>query len=522
MGDFQPQVFDPGPILARSQQQSRADLSQMGQIRDRSVRRAEAAIAKVVAGGKAGVGWDELIVALGDSIPQEQFPLAKSLHKQALKGFKDAEKQQTDTQAADLSKLQSSALGPGGTPAEFQNLRNRRGAATEGLSPGAAEQFSTQVEAGTDALKREAAAAAEKERLGNRSPIAVMAEEGGYSAATVQRIARDKVNNELNSGTTSWEKTELARLNAGLLTQEAYDRRQAQYQDNRLAASRGSGMTITTNPDGTIELTEGADALEALRYRKERAASEVMQDRLTNAEIADFYLGDLEEMILKHPSRAIVGGTGKVKRFWQNFQGLVADVDRQFDINLAGWAESSAMAMSEDFLKGTMSGQEMDPEVQERLGHFLKNFDADNATLEHLEYIISYNLVAMRQRGTRVSTNAAIDRQAKRLGLTSARSTDGILAALRTARAETKIIIRDINRRLKKDFNVERPVSTLPGDIPSNNPLVTDPRSVRVDPNAPVPSGPLDALSPGPPLRQQQPIKPVKRFIIEDGKLVTQ
>jgi hypothetical protein len=239
----------------------------------------------------------------------------------------------------------------------------------------------------------------------------------------------------------------------------------------------------------------------------------VLQDRLTNAEIATFYIDDMVNVILKHPKRAIVGGTGKFKRGVQNIQGLLLDVDRQFGVNMVGWAGNKASAMTEDFVSGTISGQEMDPEVQKRLGLFLKDFDPINATLEQAEYIISYNLVAMRQRGTRVSTNAAIDRQAKRLGLTSARTTDGIVSALRKASGEANIIKRDLTRRLETDFNKVRPILTEPGDIVSSNPLVTDPRKRSA---AGAPSGQLDQLGPD----QGPAAPPTKRFVIENGKLV--
>jgi len=477
--------------------------------------RAERAFSGAVAALKTGkVGLEAVLAAFPD-MDSTRIPILSDMAKEFKKQAKLAEKKQTDEQVGNVASDQFRALGPGGTSAQLENTRNQRQDLFAGLSPEETQRRDTQLEAGVDTIQQDVAAKAEKDRLANRSPITTLAEEGGYSAERVRDIARAKVEKELAPEMSPWEQTETARLNAGLITQEAYNRRQGLRQDNLLAASRGPGGTlITVDPEtGAITIAEGTTALEAMKFRKEWASSQVIQDRLTNAEIANIYMVDMTDTILKHPTRAIVGGTGKVKRTLQNFQGLLLDVDRQFGVNLVGWAENGGMKLADDLMKGTISGQEMDPDVQERLGLFLDNFDPTNATLDQLEYIISYNLVAMRQRGSRVSTNAAIDRQAKRLGLTRAKSTDAIISSLRLASKETQIVIKDLKRRLETDFNKVRPITTLPEDIPSNNPLVTDPRSIRgVDPNASVPSGPLQRLDPQ---AQQGSV-----FRIENGKFV--
>jgi len=240
----------------------------------------------------------------------------------------------------------------------------------------------------------------------------------------------------------------------------------------------------------------------------------VIQDRFTANEVAGLYLTQFENVLLSAQASQVAGAFGKIAFTVERLRGnldeisvaLGADIGKELKV----WG-SGAATQAARYLGGAESDGSERPEgpinyddaVAEKIQGSIWAFNANNATLPQLSYLIAFNMVSSQQRGTRVVTGAAIDKMEQRLGIRSARSLKQILASVQFAKSHVSMFDKLLAERFKRESGGRDVVRMDPRQVSFSN-------SQALGPSAPQPpSGPLDALNP-----QQAPEGQVDRGTI--------
>jgi hypothetical protein len=355
------------------------------------------------------------------------------------------------------------------------------------------------LESRRDTLGQEAAAKAQQQVIDNRSDAKKRAiEMFGPDDWRTEMIADHEQKNQ-----SPFTREVIDLENAGVLEPGTGDRMRARKVHADLAKAESAGETmIVRDADGNILFIKGDDASAMVERQDRNKKNSILQERYFANDISLLYMKEMKEVLVAG-GEGVVGLTGTLSRVAQRAMGRLDDIDRLFGTETAREFRTMAQGANtaaRQKLAGTdyegarpvkFQKEDGSPDnaLAARVEKSILDFDPNNARMKALSFLIAFNIVSARQRGTRVVTGKAIELMEKELGLRSANSVEQIIESVDVMIRNGEITKRFFEAQFKQFGGT--PISADPRDV--NTKALTDVVNESIQPKA---SGALNALGP--------------------------
>jgi hypothetical protein len=513
MADYRPRSFDPGPIMAQANQDSTAHVARMDRLyteqdraeeRDAANRERRAAKALeqfVAAGNNPDVTIEAALQAYGGDIPQHQKPIAIDAFKSNQKQAKAKAKQQKDAET--------------GETAGALNLGQAQGATEDQQLEGVMQKNAflagggnmTSLGAAQDTQAQGAAAAGKQQDIENMSEKKKQAIEMWGVLGWQTGMQRD--NERLFQ--SEFEQTVIGLEKEGALEPGESTRMRVEMAKWDLYNAKhpnGDQIVLFDPTTGNIIAGKGTGIAQLAKAQANEKSMATLQDRMFGNDISLLYMREMRAKLASSAGPGIVGLTGTFARYAQKWSGRINDLDillgtdmsREFRTVAAGASDRARQALAGTDYKGAkpvvFQKEDGSPDraLAAKVEKSIMDFDVDNAAMPAISYLVAFNAITARQRGTRVVTGKAIEMMEKQVALRSAKSRDQIIASL-------DVMIRNgefVNQFFEKQFKQYggTPIHVDPGKV--NTEVFTEKMNAAVEATPPSASGPLDALGPPP------------------------